>query len=350
MKKKTIQGILPFITFALLASCNSNTENLATQQKTNEKVLVQVVTATMSDVEQSITFTGTVEAETVNNIAPQTSARIKKIYAEVGDHVRAGQLLAEMDAVNLQQTRLQLENDKLEFERVDRLYQVGGISKSEWDAKKLALELSETSYRNLQENTALISPISGIVSKRNYDSGDMFSMGSPIYVVECIRPVKLMVNVSEALFTKIQKGMNVGLTLDVYGNEVFTGKVKLVHPMIDPDTRTFPVEVQIENSDERIRSGMFARVTFNYGTENRVLISDRAILKQTGAADRYVFIVKDGVAEYRKVVLGNRVGDNYEIIEGIQNGELVAITGQTRLTTGAQVTMEKVENKITKVN
>lgn len=339
MNRKVLSGLFPLFALLMLVACDSNTRTAINQE--NEKVSVQVATATLNDVEQSITFTGSVEAETLNNIAPQTSARIKKIHVEVGDHVRAGQVLAEMDAVNLEQTRLQLENDKIEFERVDRLYKVGGISKSEWDAKKLALELSETAYRNLQENTALVSPVSGIVSKRNYDSGDMYAMGDPIFVIERIRPVKLMVNVSEALFTKIRKGMNVEIKLDVYGDEVFNGTVKLVHPMIDPDTRTFPVEVRIENSDERVRSGMFARVTFNYGTERRILVPDRAIQKQTGAADRYVYVIHDGVAEYRKVSVGSRVGTHFEILEGLENGEQVAITGQARLSTGTGITIDR---------
>jgi len=339
MNKKIIVGTLFSTTILLFASCgNRNQEETNTEE---EKVAVQLATATISDVEQYVTFTGTVEAEAVNNIAPQTSIRIKKIYVEVGDHVRAGQLLAEMDAANFEQIRLQLENDKIEFERVDRLYKVGGISKSEWDSKKLAFELSQTSHRNMQENTALVSPIDGIVSKRNYDSGDMFSMGEPIFVVERIRPVKLMVNISEALFTKISKGMDVNISLDVYGDETFKGKVKLVHPMIDPDTRTFPVEVQIENKDERIRSGMFARLTFNYGMEKRVLIPDRAIQKQSGSADRYVYVIKDGTAEYRKVSIGNRVGELFEVLDGVQNGEQIALTGQARLTNGTSIVIDQ---------
>lgn len=111
----------------------------------------------------------------------------------------------------------------------------------------------------------MLSPISGIVTARNYDSGDMYSGGNPIYTVEEIRPVKLMVNVSESLFTKVKKGHEVDIRLDVYGDEVFKGKVNLVYPTIDPATRTFPVEIKIANSDERVRPGMFARVTMSFG-------------------------------------------------------------------------------------
>ena len=96
---------------------------------------------------------------------------------------------------------------------------------------KLAASVSRSNYENLLENTVLRSPINGIVTERNYDAGDMYG-GLPVYVVEQISPVKLKVNVSEKLFTQIKKGMEVDVKLDVYGDEVFKGKVSLVYPTI----------------------------------------------------------------------------------------------------------------------
>lgn len=335
MKLKNLTGILPMAAILMLTGCGEK-EQQATETK-SEKIKIQVATVSTRDVDQLGTFTATVEADVTNNIAPQNPARIKKVYVEVGDKVYAGQKLAEMDAVNLNQIKLQMENDKTEFERVDELYKVGGISKSTWDAKKLAYEISRSSYENMLENTLLTSPISGLVTKRYYDSGDMYNGGTPIYVVEQIHPVKLMVNISEVLFTKVKKGMDVEVQLDVFGDEKFVGTIKVVHPSIDPSSRTFPVEVQIKNADGRILPGMFARVTFNYGTENRVMVPDRAVIKQTGSADRFVYACKDGVVAYRKITLGQLIGDEYEIIDGLQPGETIAVTGLNRLTNGAEV-------------
>lgn len=334
MKMRKLTGITPLVVMLLLTACSNKNQVTETPQ---EKIKVQAMTVTARQVDQLGTFTGTVEAEIVNNIAPQTPMRIKKVYVEVGDHVRAGQKLAEMDAVNLNQTRLQMENDKTEFERVDELYKVGGISKSTWDSKKLAYEISKSTYENLLENTFLTSPISGLVTKRNYDSGDMYGGGTPIYVVEQIQPVKLMVNVSEVLLTKVKKGMDVEVKLDVFGSEIFQGTIKLIHPSIDPSTRTFPVEIQIRNADERILPGMFARITFNYGSENRVMVPDRAIIKQTGSSDRFVYVCKDGTSYYRKVTTGQLIGNEYEILEGLESGEVVAITALNRLNNGTEI-------------
>ena len=316
--------------------------------KTDEAVKVEVATGVEREVEETGSYTGTVEAFVTNNIAPQANGRIKKVLVEVGDHVRAGQTIATMDDVSLAQAKLQMDNNELEFNRVDELYKVGGTSKSEWDSKKLALDISRRNYNNLLENTTLVSPISGIVTKRNYDSGDMYRSGEPLYTIEKITPVKLLVNVSESLYTKIKKGMDVDFTLDVYGDELFKAKVHLIYPTIDPATRTFPVELIVANGNERVRPGMFARVIINQGRVKRVLVNDRCIQKLMGSGDRYVYVVKDGVAKYRKVTLGQRFNNEFEILEGLSAGETVVMTGQTRLKDGAKVQIITSKSKESK--
>ena len=296
---------------------------------------------TARPVDQIQEYTATVEAEVKNNIAPASPVRIDKIFVEVGDRVSKGQKLVLMDEASLKQMKLQLENKRLEFNRADELYKVGGTSKSEWDALKMALEVQETAYKNLMENTTLVSPISGIITARNYDNGDMYSGGNPVLVVEQITPVKLMINVSETYFSQVKKGSPVAVKLDVYGDEEFAGKVSLVYPTIDATTRTFPVEIKLENKDQRVRPGMFARATLNFGTQDNVVVPDLAIVKQAGAGDRYVFVYKDGKVSYNKVELGRRMGTEYELKSGVPNNSQVVVAGQARLINGTEVDVEK---------
>lgn len=101
-----------------------------------------------------------------------------------------------------------------------------------------------------------------------------------------------------------------------------------------------PVEIKIANSDERVRPGMFARVTMSFGHMDHVVAPDRSIVKQSGAGDRYIYVCKDGKVSYQKVELGRRMGDKYEIISGVEDGDQVVITGQSRLTNGMEVEIE----------
>ncbi|MEF9931328.1 MAG: efflux RND transporter periplasmic adaptor subunit [Bacteroidales bacterium] len=319
-------------------SCNNSK---STEVIVNEKAKVNVKQVLEQDVEQLGTFTATVTGQITNNISPKIGMRIDDVIVEVGDHVKKGQVIAKMDASSLVQAKLQMVNDSIEFVRTDELYKVGGNSKSEWDARRLAYNISKTNYNNLLENTMLISPINGVVTARNYDDGDMFSLSQPLYVVEQIRPVKLKVNVSEGLYTKIKKGMLVDVQLDVFGDEIFKGKISLVYPSLDPATRTFPVEVLIANGDERVRPGMFARVTFFYGVRKHVVVPDVSIVKQTGSGDRYIYTVVDGKIEFKKVELGRRMDTQYEIISGVNSGDMVVIGGHNRLTNGMEVEIAK---------
>lgn len=328
--------LLILLVAGAIASCK-NTESADALTATDQKVKVNVKQVFEQDVEQQGVFTATVAAQTTNNISPKMDVRIDDVVVEVGDHVRKGQILAKMDAATLVQARLQMKNDSIEFNRTDELYKVGGISKSEWDARKLAYNISKTNFDNLLENTVLLSPIDGIVTARNYDDGDMFSKGQPLYVVEQIRPVKLKVNVSEGLYTKVKKGMSVDVRLDVYGDEIFKGRINLVYPSLDPATRTFPVEILIDNANERVRPGMFARVTFFYGMEKRIVVPDISIVKQQGSGDRYIYIVTDGKVEFKKIELGRRMETEYELVNGLTSGDMVVISGHNRLTNGMEV-------------
>ncbi len=338
--KKFLRTLSVLMLAGVVFSCKSGEgEAVAVETEVIPQVRTQQVFE--REVEQIETFTATVEAEVKNNISPMMSLRIKQVLVEVGDNVKKGQILARLDATNLEQAKLKMVNDSIEFARIDQLYQVGGISKSNWDAMKMAANVSRSNYNNLLENTILRSPVNGIVTARNYDAGDMYAMAAPVYVVEQITPVKLMVNVSEKLFTQINKGMEVDVKLDVYGDELFKGKVSLVYPTINAATRTFPVEITIPNGNQRVRPGMFARVTFSYGTANHVVVPDQAVVKQTGSGDKYVYVYNNGTIEFKKVELGRRLGTEYELIGGVASGDNVVTEGHSRVVNGGKAEVVK---------
>jgi RND family efflux transporter MFP subunit len=324
------------------SACSSKSETESASQVTQtEKPKVKLAKVTVRPVDQVAEYTATVKADVVNKIAPSTPVRIKKILVEVGDQVKKGQKLVEMDDVNSTSLKYDLDHMETEFKRIDELYKVGGVSKSDWENMRTNLDKLRRSYANMIENTQLVSPINGIVTARNYDNGDLYGGASPVLVVEQISPVKLVVNVSENNFPKVKKGDKVSVKLDVYGDEEFDGKVDLIYPTIDAATRTFPVEVTVANANLRIRPGMFARVIMNFGTADHVVVPDMAVVKQSGSGDRYVYVYENGKVSYNKVQLGRRMDTEYELISGVDNNAQVVIAGQKALLDGMEVTVEK---------
>lgn len=335
--KRTSTVILAVLVMLGFAGCKKKT----VETVVDEIFTIRTQQVAAQDVEQIYEYTATVEANAVNNIAPLTGGRIDKIYVEVGDRVSKGKVLVQMNENSLKQQKAQLENIKRTFNRIDELYKVGGCSKSDWESTKTQLDVAQTAYDNLLENTQLISPISGVISARNYDSGDLFG-GLPVVTVQQITPVKMIINLSEALFKQVKVGMPVSIKVDAYGDEEFQGKISLVYPTIDGATHTFPVEVQLANGDGRVRPGMYARVTVNFGSSRHVVVPDNAIFRQQGSGNRYVYIYKDGKVKFSQVQIGRHIDNGYELLSGAEDGDNLAITGLARLKDGMEV---KVENK-----
>ena len=332
--------IIAMAAIAFLASCGSSDKTAAPVAVQDEKPKVKIANSTVEDVEQLHEFTTTVEAEVKNNIAPNSNLRISKIYVEVGDNVSKGQKLVQLDASGLEQLALQIENQKIEFNRISELYKVGGASKAELDNAKTALDVNLKAYNNKLENTVMLSPISGVVTARNYDNGDM-SGQAPILVIEQIAPVKMNINVSEPYYAKIDKKTPVSVKFEAYGEEAFPATVSIVYPTIDAATHTFPVELKIANKDRKVRPGMYGRATVNFGTKSHVVVPDQAVIKQLGTGDYYVYVYNGGKVSYNKVELGRRMGDKYEIVSGVEPGAQVVVAGQNKLANGVEVEVIK---------
>ena len=299
---------------------------------------VEVISATSKDVAQESSYSSTVEAFATNNIMPQAGGRIRKINAEVGDYVTKGQVLAEMDRLQLEQLELQIQNDEIEYKRLKALYEEGGLSQSDFETAELGYKVRKTNYQNLLENTILRTPITGFVTARNFDQGDMFSMSAPLFTVQQVVPVKLLVGISESEYTKVKKGQSVAIKADALPGRSFTGKVERLYPTIDAATHTFRAEVHVANTDRVLRPGMYARVTVNYGHNHSIVVPDLCIVKQEGTGQRFVYLLKaDNTVSYVPVTLGRHIGMEYEVLEGISEGDQVVYKGQAALKDGVKV-------------
>ena len=329
----------------MTAACGNNASK-QTEQAAAEVVAVDptvsVAQVFVREVPQEAVYTSTVQAYVKNNIAPQMAGRITKINVEIGDFVKEGQILAEIDKAQLLQAQLQLQNQEVELQRLRSLYEEGGLSQSDYDAIQMQYNVLKTQVENLVENTTLRSPINGVVTARNYDVGDMYAMSAPVFTVEQIVPVKLLVGISESDYSKVKKGDSVEITADAIPGKTFYGKITRIYPTIDPATRTFTVEVVVDNNYKTLRPGMFARVTVKFGVNNNVVIPDVAVVKQQGSGERFVYVLnEDGTVSYVKVVLGRRMGAEYEVLEGLKDSVKVVTGGQIRLKDGVKVSVNE---------
>lgn len=329
---------LMLIAGVLFTACSKSEKKDDT--KKDEVVKVKIEPASTQEVEQIYDFTSTVDAAVKNFITSAGGTRIEKIWVEVGQRVSKGQKLVTMENTNLATAKVQLMNSKNDVDRMEALFNSGGCSKQQLDQIKTQYDVAKRNIQNLESNINLTSPISGIITMRNFDNGDV-SGGQPILQVMQISPVKLKFNINEALYSKIKINLGVKAKIEVFEGEEFAGKISLIAPTIDPSTRTFMVEASFTNANQKLRPGMFGRVELNLGKANKVVVSDKAVIKQSGTNDKYVFIEKDGVVENRKVELGRRMKDKYEILGGIENGENVVVSGQSRLVSGSKVVIVK---------
>jgi len=335
--KKSVQLLSLLSVLLFIASCSgAKKDDAATVEEKEFSVKVAVIET--ADVRQAVEFTGNIEPMYKNNISSAAAQRVEKIYAEVGDRVAKGQLLVQMEDINYVQANLQLENLKLDLQRVEALYKAGGIAQQQYDQLKTQVSVSQEAISNLDRNTKLLSPIDGIIVQRNFDNGDL-ATGMPILVVMQMQSVKILINISEEFFPRVTVGMPVDISLDIYPDKKYTGKIAFIHPIIDSATKTFRAEVRIENPQMAIRPGMFARAQVDFGTMNRVVVPDMAVIKQVGTNDRFVYVLNGNTVDYVKVELGKRVGPIYEVINGLQAGQRVVTAGHTGLTDKSKVTV-----------
>lgn len=334
-----------------LAACGDKEQQ---KEAADETPVVRIERVTEREVAQVSVYTASVEADKVNNISAMMSNRIKAIYVDEGQRVTRGQKLVVMDDVNAATYQIQVDNARAnlasvtnDYNRALELYRIGGGTKQAVDQMETqvinarnALATAQRTLRNAAENTVLTSPISGVVTARNYDPGDMTGQ-LPILTISQVQPVKIVINVSETELAQVKRGMPATVTFDTYGDEVFKGYVTLISPSVDAATRTFSAEVTLPNSDNRILPGMFGRVSLNLGTANHVVVPDKAVVKQQGSGNKYVYVYNNGKVEYRLVELGQRLGDAYEIISGLPTQADVVVEGQSRLSNGAKVRVAK---------
>ena len=309
---------------------------------------IKAMPVSKTKIARTIDYTSTILAYEEVNLAPSTPGRVDKIYVEVGDRVQKGQKLFLMDRTQYYANKIQLANLEKDLARLDTLLKVGSVKEQLYDQTKAQYEVMKTNVEFMEENTQLEAPFSGIITGKYLEDGELYS-GAPgmsgkaaVVTLMQINPVKIIISISEQYFPLIKNGMKVRVAADVYPDKTFEGTIFRVHPTIDAMSRSFRAEVRISNGSELLRPGMFARAFIDMGQEEAFVVPASAVLLQEGTNERYIFVVENGVAVRKPVILGQRFDDRFEIAGGdLKEGDSLITDGQARHNNGQKVEISK---------
>lgn len=332
---------------------------------------VAAAPAELGDVRQDVTLVGSLRAEDTVDVTTKMSGRITRMNVNLGDPVRAGQIVAQLEDDELQQQlqqseaslevsravvdqrQLELRNQQAVLDRAKGLREQGLISAEELeqaqnrhDVARAQLNLaqaqlnqSEAGLRELRirlDYTRVSAPISGHVGRRHIDAGAFVSPGTPILTLVKLDTVKLIANVPERDVVKLEPGAIGEVTVDALPGRTFQGRVARIAPLFDPQTRTGQVEIEIPNPTGELRAEMFARVDLVLASRIGVLRVPRAALVVKGLQEG-VYVVEDGIARYQPVRLGLSQEDWVEVTEGLRAGDLLVTQGANLVNDGDAV-------------
>lgn len=309
----------------------------ATQQEAERVEVVSTMTLQNTEIERVINVTTNLQGYLTQNVAPSLTGRIEHIYVEVGDEVKAGDMLVRMDQNQYLTQKIQLSNLEVEMKRLEALLKTGSVSQQTYDQTKVSYDQLKQNLSFLEKNTYVKAPFSGVISAKTYEDGELYS-GQPIVVLTQVKKLKALIAIPETYYPMIEEGMKLTVKSEVYPNETFPATIEVVYPTIDAASHTFQCKVVIPNPTEKLRAGMYVTTTLGLGKENTIVVPYQSVEKLIGSNERYVFINENGYAKRVSVKLGQRFDENIEIIAPeIYEGVEYIYVGQRKLVDGVKI-------------
>jgi membrane fusion protein (multidrug efflux system) len=328
-----------------LSGCGSDAQ--AAQAKapedTTPAIPVEAAIAQKGQVAATYSGTTTLEAAEEASVVAKVGGTVSQIYAEEGREVRAGDALAKLDDADMryaaEQAQANFDKKELEFNRSQTLYDRKLISADAFDAVKYDLAVLKATNDQAKLNldrTVIRSPIDGVVAKRLIKVGNTLTPNESVYVVTDFDPLLAVLYVPENALARLKPGQPATLDADALPGKNFTGKVARLSPVVDPQTGTFKVTVEVRPTGHQLAPGMFSRVSVTYDVHKDALTVPRAaVITEDG--ESAVYVVKAGLAHRIPVTLGYADGDKIEITHGLASGDMVVTLGQNSLKDGTKV-------------
>jgi len=304
---------------------------------------VSITSVGTKDIKDDLNLVGTVNANNDVRVVSESSGKVTRVLASVGDYEPAGAALVQLDdklqTAALELAKVSLDKAAKDYNRYQQLYKEHSVTDAQLESAELAYESANNQFVVAQRqfnNTRITSPISGIISSRSVDLGTYVNPGMVVAEVVDISRLKVTVNVAEQEIMSLKPGDEVRITTDVYPGVDFSGHIKSISSKGDGD-HTYPVEVDFGNSREhQLKAGMFANLYFAQNMLANSLVIPRQALVGSVESPQ-LFVVDDGIARLRNIVVGKSYNDFLEIKSGLTPGETIVVNGQNNLEDGYKV-------------
>lgn len=293
--------------------------------------------------ESSYSATAALRAEEQATVVSRTSGIVLEVLAEEGDVVERGQVLARLDddRLKLEVERARAARDQAEADlaRARQLAarDLGSSEQFEQARSNAATQQANYELAVLEASYATIrAPFDGVISERHISLGNLVQMHDPLFVMHQVSPLRVEIHVPETRLAGIQVGAPVRMRVDALEGEVFDGEVLRISPTVDAGSGTVRLTAMLDNSEQRMRPGMFGRVeVIQERREQAILVPRSAVVRQDG--ERWVFVVRDQQAVKVPVTLGLESREQVELLDGPQEGEWIITAGQHSVADGADV-------------
>lgn len=288
-----------------------------------------------------LTYT-TIEAERHVDVVARVQGLVKTIHVEEGNRVTEGQPLAQLDEavlkLQVQEREVNLRSLKATLDRAEDLRNKELISNEEFEQTRYQYEATRTQYESAKLNleyATIRSPFSGIVTDRLIEVGNLVNVNQTVFRAADFNPLLARIFVPERQIRDVKLGQSVRITIEGAEN-TFTGRVRMISPIVDPESGTVKVTVEIRDSTGALRPGMFATVNIITEVHENVLrVEKKALVSE--AEGTFAFLFKGGTAQKTRLELGEGEGNWVEVAGGVVEGDSIITVGQEGLRNGSPV-------------
>lgn len=345
-----IIGSLGVIGYILTNNKKENEAKTAIVAEKNATISVRTDVVKTEVVSLDFTSNGNFEPVQELKFSAEKSGKITKVLAKEGDYVSVGQTLAivrsDVVNVNAQNANAVYQNAVADYNRFENAFKTGGVTKQQLDQAKLQMVNAKSQLTQANINvgdTRIKAPISGFINKKHIEVGSIIT-GMPatqLFDIVNVSKLKLKVNVNESQVAGLKVGNATTVVASVYPDKTFSGKITFIAAKAD-ETLNFPVEIEItNNANKDLKAGMYGTAAFASNQQKQALKIVPRNAFVGSVSSNQVFVIENGTAKLKTVTAGRILGDKVEILNGLEEGEQIIVTGQINLQDGSKVEVIK---------